>query len=178
MSKSMVGAGPLAVVALLLTACASRPTSTGMGGAAWGTGSFDSNGERLYFTATSERGTAITYTGGPASGMMMMGGNLACASCHGPDGRGGTHTMHMQVMEAPDIRWLALTGETGGEHDGESESEAGHTGMEAGYDFDTFRLAVVEGRHPNGAALSSDMPRWNIGDDALTDLMNYLKGLP
>lgn len=178
MRKSTVVAGPLTVTLLLLTACASRPTSTGMGGTAWGAGAFDSNGERIYFTATSDRGTPITYTGGPASGMMMMGGNLACASCHGPDGRGGTHTMHMQVMEAPDIRWSVLAGQAEGEHAGETESETGHAGMEAGYDFDIFRLAVVEGQHPDGTALNSDMPRWTISDDDLKDLMDYLKRLP
>jgi len=33
------------------------------GETAWGTGAFRSNGERIYFTATSERGMPITYTG-------------------------------------------------------------------------------------------------------------------
>jgi hypothetical protein len=37
----------------------------GNSGTAWGTGVFRSNGERIYFTATSERGTEIAYTGGP-----------------------------------------------------------------------------------------------------------------
>ena len=37
------------------------------GGTAWGTGVFRSNGERIYFTSTSERGTSITYAGGPSS---------------------------------------------------------------------------------------------------------------
>ncbi len=104
MSKIIVAAGPFAVAALLLAACASRPALLGPGGTAWGVGSFDSNGERIYFTATSDRGTTITYTGGPVSGMMMGAGYLACASCHGPDGRGGQHIMHMQTMDAPDIR--------------------------------------------------------------------------
>ena len=34
-------------------------------GTAWGDGSFSSNGERIYFTATSERGTDIDSSGGP-----------------------------------------------------------------------------------------------------------------
>ena len=72
------------------------PGMMGSDGTAWGTGAFRSNGERIYFTATSERGTEITYTGGPtSSGWMMMGGRLACVSCHGPDGRGGKHSMGM-----------------------------------------------------------------------------------
>ena len=112
----------VAVTALLLAGCALfyGPTGPGMGaggrpgmmsgGTAWGVGAFRSNGERIYFSATSERGTAITYTGGPASSGWMMGeGRLACASCHGPNGRGGVHSMGtMQVMDAKDIRWSVL----------------------------------------------------------------------
>jgi len=81
----IIANGLLAViVTLLLAACASRPQSVGLSGTAWGTGAFHSNGERIYFTGTSERGTAITYTSGPASSNWMMGdGRLACASCHG-----------------------------------------------------------------------------------------------
>ena len=136
-------------------------TGQGMmpGGTAWGVGAFRSNGERIYFTATSERGTQITYTGGPASsGWMMGGGRLACASCHGPNGRGGVHSMGMmQVMDAKDIRWSALQSE---------------------FDAEKFRLAVVKGQDPDGTQLKPDMPRWNIGDDDLADLIAYLKTLP
>jgi outer membrane biogenesis lipoprotein LolB len=41
------------IVTLLLAACVSRPQSVGPSGTAWGTGAFRSNGERIYFTATS-----------------------------------------------------------------------------------------------------------------------------
>ena len=149
------------IVTLLLAACASRSPSMMGRGTGWGTGAFRSNGERIYFTATSDRGTAITYTGGPASnGWMMMGGGgrLACASCHGPDGRGGRHSMGMmQVMDSKDIRWSALEGE---------------------FDAEKFRLAVMEGLDPDGTHLKTDMPRWNISDDDLADLIVFLKTLP
>jgi cytochrome c553 len=149
------------IVTLLLAACESRPQSVGSSGTAWGTGAFGSNGERIYFTATSERGSAITYTGGPASnGWMMMGGSgrLACASCHGPNGQGGEHNMGMmQVMNAKDIRWSALEGE---------------------FDAEKFRLAITKGQDPDGTQLNTDMPRWNIGNDDLADLIAYLKTLP
>ena len=166
------------IAALLLAACASRSPASGQGGTAWGVGVFDSNGERIYFTATSDRNTTISYTGGPASGMMMGGGYLTCASCHGLDGRGGVHTMHMQTMEAPDIRWSMLTGGMQGEHGGETEAAGEHEGAEAGYDLETFRLAVVEGKHPDGTSLSSNMPRWNISADDLANLVGYLQTLP
>jgi len=147
------------IVTLLLAACGSRQQSEGSGGTGWGTGVFRSNGERIYFTATSERGTTVTYVGGPGSnGWMMGGGQMACASCHGPDGRGGVHSMGMmQSMDAKDIRWSALQNE---------------------FDAEKFRLAVTEGQDPDGTQLKTDMPRWNIGDDDLADLIAYLKTLP
>ena len=152
---------PIVVVVLLLAGCASAPVSTNSSGTGWGAGAFRSNGERLYFTATSERGTALTYTGGPAStGWMMMQGQLACVSCHGPDGRGGKHRMGMgttQVMDAKDIRWSVLQPE---------------------FDAEKFQLAVMKGQDPAGTQLSSDMPRWNISDADLADLVAYLKTLP
>lgn len=140
-------------------------------GTAWGVGSFDSNGEQIYFTGVNQNGDRIDYEGGPTSGM-MMGGYLSCASCHGPDGQGGRHVMQMQTMDAPDIRWSQLAGEAEevGEHD-----EHGHEGE---YDLEMFRRAVVDGEHLDGEPLSADMPRWNIGDADLADLMEYLMSLP
>lgn len=157
------------IVILLLAACTPRSAPMGQG-TAWGQGAFSSNGERIYFTATSERGKRITYTGGPDVGGMMMSGALSCASCHGPTAQGGRHVMHMQVMDAPDIRGAALAGE------GHEESEEGEHGGQ--YDLETLRLAVVEGRHPDGESLDADMPRWRMSDENLSDLLDYLESLP
>jgi hypothetical protein len=63
--------------------------------------------------------------------------------------------MHMQVMEAPDIRYAALRGEA------EEHSDGGHGEDEhSDYDLKDFRWAVIEGKHPSGEPLSDDMPRW------------------
>jgi len=148
------------ITALLLAGCALSKRTAEPGGTGWGAGVFNSNGERIYFTSTSDRSTKITYTGGPASNGWMMGGGgrLSCASCHGPDGRGGVHSMGMmQEMDAKDIRWSTL------------ESE---------FDPEKFRLAVTKGQDPDGTQLNSDMPRWNIGNEDLADLIDYLKTLP
>lgn len=145
-------------------------------GRGWFAGSdYDSSGEQIYFTAINDRGQRIRYSGGPNFGGMMMGRgtNLACVSCHGPDGRGGIHTMHMQVMDAPDIRYVAMTSEEE-EHGGDHENGDEHSG----YDLEAFRLAVVGGTHPNGEPLSRDMPRWQMNDEDLADLFDYLKTLP
>lgn len=124
------------------------------------------NGEQIYFTAASQRGGQITFTGGPAFGGMMMGSSLTCASCHGPTARGGRHTMHMDTMDAPDIRYEALS----------SESE--EHGSDHAYDLESFRRAVVDGQHPDGELLDSDMPRWKMSDDNLADLFAFLQSLP
>jgi hypothetical protein len=143
-------------------------------GSPWEAESFASDGERIYFTATDEQGEPIPYESGPAFGGMMMQTRLACASCHGPDGRGGAHVMHMQVMDAPDIRYEALNSEAG-------EQENNQDGIEhfqGEYGLDAFRQAVVEGKHPDGEALSANMPRWEMSDEDLTALLEYLKLLP
>jgi cytochrome c oxidase subunit II len=159
----------------------------GGSGTAWGDGAFAGNGERIYFTATSERRGDIDYTGGPDIGGMMMGGQLSCASCHGPNARGGEHRMHMEIMDAPNIRWDALAEhgseghEEGEEAQAEEEAEHAeedeHAAEGGGYDLETFRLAVVGGIHPNGEALSEDMPRWQMSDADLRDLVAYLQSL-
>lgn len=155
---------------LVVAACGNR---NGFG-TAWGDGAFGSNGERVYFTATSESGIEINYSGGPEPGGMMMGGRLSCASCHGADARGGVHTMHMEVMDAPNIRWDALARHGGDPPEDEDATDGAHDG-EAGYDFETFRMAVTEGLHPGGELLGDDMPRWDIPEADLRDLAEYLQ---
>ncbi len=138
----------------------------------WGSRNYDSNGEQIYFTATNEGGEHIRYSGGSSFGGMMGGSNVTCASCHGPDGRGGTHTMHMDVMDAPDIRYEGLSREV------DEHSEDQHTDAHGEYDFEDFYQAVVEGKHPDGDSLSSEMPRWHMSDDDLGDLFDFVKSLP
>ena len=163
MKKSMVALVLAFVMGIALNSfdagAQMRSGMMGSGGTSWGKGAFRSNGERIYFTATSERGPEITYTGGPTStGWMMMGGRLACVSCHGPYGQGGKHNMGMmQVMDSKDIRWSVLQPE---------------------FDAEKFRLAVVKGQDPDGTQLKPDMPRWNISKDDLADLIAFLKTLP
>jgi hypothetical protein len=81
--------------------------------------------------------------------------------------------MHMDVMDAPDIRYSTLKGE-GDEH-GRDET---HGDEHGGYDMDDFHLAVIGGVHPDGEPLSRDMPRWLINDQDLIDLFEFLKTLP
>jgi mono/diheme cytochrome c family protein len=143
-------------------------------GTGWGPGAFETNGERIYFTATSKRGTRIAYKG--VFGMGMMHGRLACASCHGPNGKGGTHVMHMFVMDAPDIRWSTLSKEEHENGTGEGEGEESeHAHGE--YTLEMFRMAVIEAKHPDGKPLKREMPRWKMSKKDLIDLADFLRSL-
>jgi hypothetical protein len=162
---------------LLLIACGTYPSyggrpAQGMGPtySNSGNGNFASNGERIYFTATDNAGNSIPYTGGPAYGGMMMDGALACVSCHGSDGHGGVHPMHMQTMDAPPITYDALVQMM--------VEESGGTPQPAGYTLEDFRRSVVLGQHPDGDQLDQDMPRWQMNDADLADLLDFLKTLP
>ena len=154
----------LALLALLLIACGP------LNPLGFVTSRYATNGERIYLAGTSANGR-IRYTGGNLSGGMMGGGRLACASCHGTNGHGGPHIMHMSAMDAPDIRWSTLTEAEHGDHDEKEEME------HPPYDEDTFKQAVTEGLHPGGERLDSDMPRWRMSDRDLDDLISYLKTL-
>jgi hypothetical protein len=80
----------------------------------------------------------------------------------------------MQTMDAPDIRWVTLSSsEHGGDHgDGDEHGE------ETAYDVEAFMHTIREGVTPGGARLSRDMPRWEMDDDDLKDLIGYLSTLP
>lgn len=176
--RSLVRACSLFTFGLLLAGCTFfAPMRWGRkpGSTAPGFGErFASEGERIYLTATNEQGETISYDGGPAYGGMMMQFPLACVSCHGPDGRGGRHTMHMQIMDVPDIRYESLNSEME-EHGGGGEGVVNDGGP---YDLEMFRKAVVEGQHPDRDELSTDMPRWQMNDEDLAALFDYIQSLP
>jgi cytochrome c oxidase subunit 2 len=127
-----------------------------------------SNGEQIYYTAEYQSGQVISYSGGPSFGGMMEGSYYTCASCHGNDGHGGTHYMHMTIMDAPDITYNGLI-EMKNEDSGGNPTE---------YSLDDFRGAVVDGHDTAGEELDEDMPRWQMNDQDLADLLAFLKTLP
>jgi cytochrome c oxidase subunit II len=126
--------------------------------------SFESNGERIYFTGSSRIGPPITSQ---MPGMhRMRQSSMSCATCHGPDGRGGTVRMMMTTINAPDIRYHTLT-------EGDHDDDHGHP---AYTDEDIIR-AITLGVNPDGEALEWAMPRWSMSDEQLQDLLDFLKTL-
>jgi hypothetical protein len=135
------------------------------------------NGARIYYTGVSNRSGRIDYSSGPDFGgmMPMMNAYLSCAACHGPEGRGGRHVMHMQTMDAPDIRLSALRSHEAEEDHQDGSGEDEH---EEDYGLDDFQVAVVQGKHPDGESLDNDMPRWELNQQDLIDLLGFLAILP
>jgi cytochrome c oxidase subunit 2 len=61
--------------------------------------SFDSNGERIYFTGRSRSGPPITFSGGNMHLRMMGGG---CATCHGDHDRYTEASLRRAISEGLD----------------------------------------------------------------------------
>lgn len=131
---------------------------------------YRSNGEKIYFTSFDQNGKQISYTGGPDFGGMMMSVHLSCSFCHGADAHGGTQVMAMQYINAPAINYAALNEMMA--------KETKTTLTPNGYSLDYFRTAVIQGKHPDGDTLNEIMPRWQMSDQDLEDLFDYLKTLP
>jgi mono/diheme cytochrome c family protein len=98
----------------------------------------------------------------------MTQGMMTCANCHGPDGRGGAVQMMMGTFIAPDIRYKTLTSEE--EHDQGQEEHPPYT-------EDTLKRAITQGVDPAGELLAWPMPRWDISERDLNDLIDFLKTL-
>lgn len=120
-----------------------------------------SNGQLIYNTSTSDSGQPITYTGGPG---MMMAEELTCATCHGPEGLGGTVNFMMRSYDVPNITWPVLSG---------PDPDMQHPP----YTEETLKRAITDGLDPGGGPLEYPMPRWQLSAQDLNDLAAYIMTL-
>ena len=74
--------------------------------------------------------------------------------------------MMFGAVEIPDIRYSVLT----------APHSADGTTTPAWSDADIKR-AIRDGVEPDGQRLKAPMPRWNMTDTELTDVISYLKEL-
>jgi mono/diheme cytochrome c family protein len=112
------------------------------------------NGERIFRTAASSSGQPIY-----AEGYMMMYRYVACADCHGEDGHGQTIYMMMYQVEVPNITWPELSSD------------------DPPFTDASLKSAITDGIDPAGGLLSVYMPRWQMSDADLNDLVSYIKTL-
>ena len=129
--------------------------------------SFQSNGERIFYTGINTSGQRIPITQGP---MWLYAHGGGCVDCHGVNGRGGVAVM-MGTAIPPDITYEALTARTGHGEDDHGEEE------HSPYTDETIRIAIRDGTNPDGETLDYTMPRWQMSDSDLDDLLEYLKTL-
>lgn len=155
------GAGMVAVVLIALWIADTGPRNDR---SSWPS-RFASNGERIYFTGTSVSESVIRASGGNPH-MLMMGGG-GCVSCHGTDREGGRLFPNPWVV-APAITVAALTGVHGENPDGHDEH--------APYTAETLARVITTGLRPDGSAVATAMPRWEIAAPDLRDLVAYLLG--
>lgn len=105
-------------------------------------------------TGMNEKGERIPFVGGP-KWLYMHGGG--CVNCHGADGRGGIYPM-MCGVKTPDIRYSTLT-----EEHGMSEGD--------------IKKAITQGVDEDGEELDYCVPRMQMSEEDLNDLIEYLKNL-
>lgn len=115
---------------------------------------FESNGETIYYTGFNETGQRIPITYGP-QWIYMNGGS--CVNCHGVDGKGGVPVMMGYTVPA-DITYTTLT-----------------TVENPPYTDEAIKIAIKNGLDPSGKPLSPTMPRWQMSDKDLNDIVAYIK---
>lgn len=161
----------LGIAGICLYGAGSRHMASFSGWGAGGTydkGSYASNGERIYYLGIDSDGQRIRFRRGP-HWLRMRGGS--CVNCHGPEGKGGLPVM-MGTHIPGDIRYSALIS---GKHHGEAGDE--QKSEEQAYTDEGIKKAIREGIEPSGESLDRTMPRWDISDKDMNDLLEYLKKL-
>lgn len=128
---------------------------------------FSSNGERIFFTATSKNGTIAIKEGPP----MMKQAVKGCAHCHGREGKGG-HALDATGIKGSDIRYKTLALKYGGYL---SFLEGKGENIPGGVDT-LIKRAIIDGEGP-GYKLNIAMPRWAMTEEDLNDVIEYLKTL-
>lgn len=120
---------------------------------------FESEGERLYFTGVSSGGDVMTPVGGHHH-MRMHGGS--CVTCHGAEKEGGARMWPRFWVVAPALTSDAIS----------KEHNDGHA--HASYDETALKSAIVDGVNPDGKPLHETMPRWKMSERSLSLLIDYL----
>jgi cytochrome c oxidase subunit 2 len=122
---------------------------------------YSSNGKMIYETGYNDQNERIPFEGGP---MWLSAHGGGCANCHGPDGRGGRPVMMLNAIPA-DIRYESLIS---GRYD--TSGEAGTP-----YTDELIIRAIRQGIDPDGEPLDLGMPRWQMSDKDVRDVVDYLK---
>lgn len=121
-----------------------------------------SRGKQIYLQGTSPSGKDILAYIGDES-LEVPGSSLACAGCHGLDGRGKPEG----GINPSNLTWEFLTKPYGLKHaDGRQHPP---------YTERALELAITRGIDPAGNKLLNAMPRYVMAREDLSDLVTYLQ---
>ena len=124
---------------------------------------YDSNGSSIYHTLITLDGEAISAKSDTTNTMHQ---NLSCASCHGATGLGGYLAMGNRSKVVPAIDRETLWKKIGG---GEL--------LRPAYTEATLGQAITQGINSAQRPLDKTMPRFQLKNGDLRDLISYLKTL-
>jgi ABC-type branched-subunit amino acid transport system substrate-binding protein len=119
-------------------------------------------GKRIYVGGESESGT-------PINALVARGGTsisasiLPCVGCHGDDGKGRPEG----GVVPPDITWNKLTASYGHEH--------AYGRSHPAFDERSVAAAIIAGIDPANNALDAAMPKYDISEADMADLIVYLQ---
>jgi ABC-type branched-subunit amino acid transport system substrate-binding protein len=120
----------------------------------------EARGKHIYIEGESISRRVITAqiqrTEAPAPAAIVP-----CISCHGADGRGSDN-----ALASSNVSWNAMTSPDKHQH-GQR--------VHAPYDEETLARAITAGIDPDGNSLEAVMPRYNLSDEDMADLIAYLK---
>lgn len=116
---------------------------------------FSSSGERIFFRGMDSKGGFIKNSHG------MQG--VGCAMCHGANAQG----VRMMMMDTPPLRWSYVTDPLGHTHPGGRSHPP--------FTESSFKSCVLAGIDPAGNELSTMMPRWQMSNEDLESLIEYLR---
>jgi mono/diheme cytochrome c family protein len=98
------------------------------------------------------------------NGVELTGPAVACANCHGRDGRGVSEG----GLRAPDIRWSTLT---------DRFAPVRHGVVAVPYDQSSLAQTLATGRRPDGSMLDPAMPRFDLREAEVSALIEQLMAL-
>jgi len=123
------------------------------------------NGKSLYYHGKNLNGKKIIPTGGP----VWLGENGgSCVNCHNNNAQGNVAVINCSIKSA-NISYDALTSD---EHMKGMSKDHSHKNK---YNFEKVKNAIKNGVTPDGKRLNKCMPKWNMSDKDLGDLVYFLK---
>ena len=124
----------------------------------------EERGKQIYLKGTHPDGEPIMAIVGTEA-VELPASAVPCASCHGADGRGREEG----GILPSDVCWSQLTKSYGHVHETGRRHPA--------YDEESFAETLRSGVDPGGNTLDRSMPRYRLSDEAMADLVAYLRQL-